>query len=91
MVFIQPFGASHAFLIHEDLDPHPIEITIADLEFPGISHPDDLAGNELPQRTPMLGDYRINLEETMWIVSCFRNSEWHRSESAAQMAADEKR
>lgn len=81
MAFIQPFGADHALLIHEDLEPYPIEITMESLALPGSQRHEELIPHELLENVPLLNDSIIlNMEEATWIVSCFANSQWHRGE-----------
>jgi Family of unknown function (DUF5677)/Domain of unknown function (DUF4365) len=90
MAFIQPFGADHALLIHDDFKLHPIEITMESLALPGSKRHGELIPHELLENVPLLNDDIIlNMEEATWIVSCFLNSRWHRGESVAGAPAGE--
>lgn len=89
MAFVQPLGADRALLVHEDLAPHPIEITTEDLVLPGSLRHRELAVDELLCETPLLKDYVLSTDEALWIASCFANSEWHRGEFAARTSVAE--
>lgn len=75
MAFIQRFGTDHALLVHDDLEPHPIPITPDDLLLPGTDRHRQLVPHELLKRTPLLGEYILNPDEAMWLISCFANSQ----------------
>ena len=80
MVFVQRFGASHALLIHDDLDREPIEFTIDDLYFPGSEWHRNQSQHPLIQEVPVLGgEVILDMEEAAWIASCLLNSQWHRA------------
>ena len=80
MVFVQRLGASHALLIHDDLDREPIEFTMDHLYVPGSEWHRNLSQHPLLQQTTVLGgEVILDDEEAAWIASCLLNSQWYRS------------
>ncbi|RKT86913.1 protein of unknown function [Saccharopolyspora antimicrobica] len=77
MVFIQRWEAERSLLLHVDLDWQPIEITREDLLLPGTDEHRRRMPHETLRNTPLIGDIILDVNEAIWIMSCFMNSEWH--------------